>query len=484
MNSYCHILSSCLACRFICFFLIFSLVLTSEAPLSFAKPNLKYASIVIDANSGMVLSQENADRTLFPASLTKIMTMVLVFDALNAKKITPKTRLVASSHSASMPPSKVGLKPGQTISVHDALRILATKSANDIAVVVAENLGGSEIRFARLMNLKARSIGLTNTQFVNASGLHDYRQYSSARDMAKLAKYVIDTYPQYYSIFGLSNYYYGGKSYHNHNRLMRQYKGMDGIKTGYVAASGFNLVSSAKRGNTRLIGVVFGGRTANSRNSHMADLLDRGFKRVKELQIAGNIKTPQIFAHPTDYAAVPVPPKKPGQAEPLPAAVPIEAVSAGVVEQIAEIQSMKAMVVTLSPEPAVVAAPSQQTSFSVTLPEPKPETQQVYHSTASHLSQSEAAADPIIDARVDAASNWQIQIGAYEDRTACNKALYQAMTKLPKQLNKGQTVVFPLRTQDAKWIFRARLAGYTHKEALTACRYFKDCLAIPPSITP
>lgn len=480
MRFHYHILSGSIIRQILCFFLVFSLVLSGAASCSFAKqkknqPNLKYASIVIDAGSGMVLSQENADRSLFPASLTKIMTMVLVFDALDARKITPKTRLVASSHSASMPPSKVGIKPGQSISVHDALRILATKSANDVAVIVAENLGGSELRFARLMNLKARSIGLTNTQFVNASGLHDYRQYSSARDMAKLAKYMIDTYPQYYDIFGISNYYYDGKSYHNHNKLMGQYKGMDGIKTGYVAASGFNLVSSAKRGNVRLIGVVFGGRTAQSRNSHMADLLDRGFKRVTELKIAGQIRPVPAHAAPADYslAAIPLPPRKPGQSSQN-QVFTAESTPAHTTQPMAAILPMKTIVVTADHVPQTAASPT------VNLPSPKPDSRPL-NGAAAQFSRSEPAAAANTP---DQSSNWQIQIGAYEDRAACNKALYQAMTKLPKALNKGQTVVFPLRTPDAKWIFRARLAGYTHQEALAACAHFKDCLAIPPSIAP
>jgi D-alanyl-D-alanine carboxypeptidase len=407
-------------------------------------PNLKYASIVIDADTGMVLSQDNADRSLHPASLTKIMTMVLVFDALESQKISQNSRLVASSFSTSMPPSKLGLKPRETIRVYDALRVLATKSANDVAVIVAENLGGSEARFSQMMNLKARDIGMTGTRFVNASGLHDYRQVSTARDMAKLAKYLIDTYPKYYPIFGIKHYKYEGKVLHNHNRLMNTYQGMDGIKTGYVAASGFNLVASAKRGNTRLVGVVFGGRTTASRNAHMADLLDRGFKRIAEIRTAGYAGTNKL-AHVTPLSSPnpqPLPPKKPL----LYAARPLKT---------QEIQNK-----------------SPQIASSM-------KTLQV-----SPLPNADSVPAPIDNRVEDSSTSWQIQIGAFGDRAATNKALYDAMMKLPKHLNKGKTLVVPLRTEDAQWVFRARLSGYTRSEAIEACNHIKtaakDCLPIAP----
>lgn len=428
-----------------------------------SQPNYKYASIVIDASTGMVLSQENADRSLHPASLTKIMTMALVFDALRSGKITQKTRLVASSHGASMPPSKVGLKPGQSITVHDALRVLATKSANDVAATVAENLGGSESRFAQMMNLKARSIGMTGTRFVNASGLHDVRQVSTARDMARLAKYLIETYPEYYSIFGLTRYQYGGKTLHNHNRLMSTYQGMDGIKTGYVAASGFNLVASARRGNVRLIGVVFGGRTTASRNSHMSDLLDRGFQRYGEIRSAGYKKVDGAISPASVIAAnenIPVPVRKPASWGAVPQASTMEIAKTS--EPMAQIVPQPAMK-TLQVTPPQIAG--QNVLGQIVTPAHKPESA----TPASALAPS---------------GEWQIQIGAYEDRSMTNKALYEAMLQLPRSLNKGKTLVVPLRTADARWVFRARLSGYTRDEAEQACAHLKsrskDCLPIAP----
>ncbi len=475
-----------------------------------AEPTDKYASIVIDAATGMVLSQDNADRGLHPASLTKMMTMTLVFDALGAKKISQKTRLTVSSRGASMPPSKVGLKPRETISIYDALRILATKSANDIAVTVAENLGGSEERFAQLMNLKAREIGMTNTRFVNASGLHDYRQVSSARDMAKLAKYMIDTYPQYYSIFGLKSYKYNGKVFHNHNKLMSTYQGMDGIKTGYVAASGFNLVASAKKGNTRLIGVVFGGQTAASRNAKMASLLDKGFARINEIKRTGYApQSPRLQiaqVEPETMSSIPLPPAKPleyrsGDLNRMPQQV--------VAAQVLPVGGMNSLTVTpQTTVPTPTAAPAQprqdlvnvQSLGSLVIPVGKPDRLSATPNAAIQpnvamnqmnkvVAQSPTPAPTPAPATaqnnpMDYSTNWQIQIGAFEDRASTNKALYDTMVLLPEPLNKGKTLVVPLRTQDAKWVFRARLAGYTREEALDACSHLKtrlkDCLPIAP----
>lgn len=429
------------------------------------QPNNKYASIVIDARTGMVLSQDNADRSLHPASLTKIMTMVLVFDALQSGKITQRSQLIASSKGASMPPSRVGLRPGQTISVYDALRTLATKSANDVAVTIAENLGGSEQRFVMLMNLKARQIGMTNTIFVNASGLHDNRQFSSARDMAKLSKFLIDTYPQYYSIFGIKSYSYGGRILRNHNRLMESYQGMDGIKTGYVAASGFNLVASARRGDARLIGVVFGGKTANSRNEHMRDLLDQGFVKFAQIRTAGNygqsldnVKAPAILPPLTQSGSIALPPRKPGAA---PAPVPTSAPSI----------SATAPATTYSHFAQNNAAPS---------PVPPMKTIGTISASAPNTAAQTLPSQAVNSPNLNSIGDWQIQIGAFADRAGTNQALYAAMSKLPKELNRGKTLVVPLRNSDGSWIFRARLGGYNQTEATQACSYLRDCLTIPP----
>jgi len=236
-----------------------------------------YASIVIDDTTGRVLHEVNADTRNYPASLTKMMTLYMVFDALERGELKMDQKLTVSRHAAAVAPSKLGLLPGQTITVEDAILALITKSANDVAVVVAEALAGSERRFGHEMTSKAKEIGMTRSNFRNASGLPNRHQLSTARDMATLARALIHDFPQYYSLFSTRKFSYEGRSYRNHNRLLGRYDGTDGIKTGYIRASGFNLVASVVRDGRRLVAVVFGGKTARSRDRHIARLLDRGF---------------------------------------------------------------------------------------------------------------------------------------------------------------------------------------------------------------
>lgn len=240
----------------------------------------KYASIVVDAHDGRVVHAENADTRNFPASLTKIMTLYMVFDALDNGSLKLNQRLVASARAAGQPPSKLGLAKGNTITVEEAIKALVTKSANDVATVVAEAIGGSEIAFARKMTTRARTIGMTKTTFRNASGLPNRGQLSTARDMAVLARSMLKTFPHHYHYFSLAAFTYGKQTYSNHNNLLGHYEGTDGIKTGYIRASGFNLVASAERKGTRLIGVVFGGKTQRSRDLHMKTLLNRSWEKA------------------------------------------------------------------------------------------------------------------------------------------------------------------------------------------------------------
>ncbi len=248
-----------------------------------AAPRNKYASIVVDASTGRVLYARHADARRYPASTTKIMTLYMLFEALDRGQVTMNTRFRVSRHAARQPPSKLGLKVGSTIKVRDAMLALVTKSANDVAVVVAEGLGKTESNFARKMTAKARKLGMSKTTFRNASGLPDSRQVTTARDMARLGQAILHHHPRYYQHFSRRAFNYRGVNYRNHNRLLKTYKGMDGIKTGYIRASGYNLVASAKRGRQRLIGVVFGGKSSKSRNKHMVELLDKGF--VKHTKI-------------------------------------------------------------------------------------------------------------------------------------------------------------------------------------------------------
>lgn len=239
-----------------------------------------YASFVIDADSGKVIHSDRADVRNYPASLTKMMTLYVLFESLDRGNVTMATKLPVSARAAKQAPSRLGVAPGETITVENAILALVTKSANDVACVVAESLGGSEPQFAAMMTAKARALGMTQTVFRNASGLPISGQVTSARDMATLARALIKRYPHFYHYFSTREFTYGETKVVTHNRLLLSYEGADGLKTGYIGASGFNLVTSAKRDGRRLVGVVLGGRTSRWRDQHMADLLDASFAQV------------------------------------------------------------------------------------------------------------------------------------------------------------------------------------------------------------
>lgn len=261
-------------------FLLF--VLSSGISFIAGAPSVhaRYAAIVVDADNGRVLHAINPDTRNHPASLTKMMTLYMVFEALESGRLALSEKLVASRRATGVAPSKLGLKKGETITVEDVILALVTKSANDAAVVVAETLGGTEVKFARMMTAKAKELGMRRTTFRNASGLPNRRQRSTARDMAKLARHLIQDFPNQYRYFSRPQYSFRGKKFKNHNSLLRTFPGADGIKTGYIRASGFNLAASATRNGRRLIAVVFGGRTAESRDKLVARLLERGFKKI------------------------------------------------------------------------------------------------------------------------------------------------------------------------------------------------------------
>ena len=242
----------------------------------------KYASLVMDAETGRVIHEINADTRNYPASLTKMMTMYLVFEALESRLWTADSKLRVSARAARQPASRLGLRRGRRITVEDAILALVTKSANDVATVIAENMSGSERSFALKMTAKARKLGMNRTTFRNASGLPHRGQMSTARDMAILARALIRDFPVYYRYFSIDRFAYGGLIHRNHNKLLKSYDGADGIKTGYIRASGFNLVASAQRDGQRVIGVIFGGNSPNSRNVLMTRLLNLGFKALRQ----------------------------------------------------------------------------------------------------------------------------------------------------------------------------------------------------------
>ena len=274
----------------------------------------KYASIVMEEASGRVLFSRNADSLRYPASLTKIMTLYLLFEDIEAGKISLKSRIPVSKRAAGRSPSKLYLKPGQSINAEQAIYALVTKSANDVATAVAEKLAGTERKFAKRMTRKAKSLGMTRTTFMNASGLPNRRQRSTARDMARLAIAIRRDFPQFYKFFSTKSFSWKGRRFKNHNRLLANYSGTDGIKTGYINASGFNLVAAVERRGVRLIGVVFGGKTSRSRDRHMISILDRQFKRAKTITVRAAAAMP---------SALPIaPPRRTADLPEVPATLP------------------------------------------------------------------------------------------------------------------------------------------------------------------
>lgn len=254
-----------------------------------------YAAMVIDARSGEVLHSRNADTRLHPASLTKMMTLYVAFEAIKAGEITLDTKVSISKRAAAEPPSKLGLKAGQRIALRYLIRAAAVKSANDAATAIAEAISGSEAAFARRMNKTAKALGMSRSTFKNAHGLTEAGHLSTARDMTALGRHLLYDYPQYYNLFSRIKTNAGVKEVrHTNRRFLASYKGADGIKTGYTQAAGFNLVASAERGQERVIATVFGGRSTATRNQRVAELLDLGFKRAAS-QVA--IRKPEIPAY-------------------------------------------------------------------------------------------------------------------------------------------------------------------------------------------
>ncbi|TVQ84911.1 MAG: D-alanyl-D-alanine carboxypeptidase [Micavibrio sp.] len=408
-----------------------------------ATANPLYASIVIDAATGQVISERHADKILHPASLTKIMTLYMMFDAMKTGRLHPHQQLPVSQHAASMVPSKLGLAPGTTIRADHAMAALITRSANDVAVVVAEAIGGTEENFGRMMTRKARTLGLRHTVFKNASGLHHPEQVSTARDMAILARSLMYYHPEYYQYFSMREFTYQGTTHRNHNHLMRSYDGMDGIKTGYIRASGFNLVSSAVRDGRRLIGVVFGGRSTQTRNNHMAMLLDNGFAQAERLRLAQFHKTP------------PLPARKPVQAK-------IEVAAAGTAVQ------------------NNFGAQDREKSGGFDMMGLIIGEGDIDMADRDTLKQSVAAiAATDAGLRPDGSNPvWQIQIGAFSSADAARSALNTTISALtPETRQNAIPRILPLQTQRGT-IYRARIAGFTRDGALKTCETMNNCIIV------
>jgi len=250
-----------------------------------------FAALVVDANSGKVLYAKNENELRHPASVTKVMTLYMLFEQLEKGRMTLDTPIRMTAHAASMAPSKLNIRPGATISTEDAIKAIVTKSANDVAAAIADQLGGSEARFAAMMTAKAHSLGMTRTTYANASGLPNPRQITTARDLVLLGRAIQERFPKYYAYFSTHNFRFAGASIRNHNNLLGRLEGVDGIKTGYTAKSGFNLLTSVRRDGQHVVAAVLGGTSAASRDKIMAGLIE------DKIQYASSVKTaPSVFA--------------------------------------------------------------------------------------------------------------------------------------------------------------------------------------------
>jgi len=269
----------------------------------------RYSALVIDASTGNVLVAANPDEPRYPASLTKMMTIYLLFEAVRDHRVSFEDIVPVSPQAASMPPTKLGLLPGMSVTVEQALLGLVTKSANDAAAALGEMMGGTEEQFAQMMTLRAHALGMTHTNFRNASGLPDGDQTTTARDLAILARHLIQDFPQYYHYFSTPYFIFHGRTVMNHQHLLQTYPGADGLKTGYIQASGYNMVTSAVHSDIRLIGVVLGAANGWERDVHMAAILDQGFGRMGvPVEVARHEPAPRIPFIGTAQAAT-LPPR-------------------------------------------------------------------------------------------------------------------------------------------------------------------------------
>ncbi|AEO48637.1 serine-type D-Ala-D-Ala carboxypeptidase [Rhodospirillum rubrum F11] len=419
-----------------------------------------YASIVVDASTGRVLQARNADMRNYPASLTKMMTLYLLFEAIDNGKYTLESRLPVSKWAANQAPSKLGVAAGTGIKVEHAIKALVTKSANDVAVVIAEALGGTEANFSALMTRKAAALGMSQTTFRNASGLPNNGQMTTARDMAVLSMALIRHFPNHYRFFATQSFRFGNRTITTHNHVVREYPGADGLKTGYIQASGFNVASSAVRNGRRLVAVVFGGQTARARDTQMMALLDEGFATLareggsvvqakrKPDAIASIIKAKEPPAADMGSADdAPMPPAyKPGSLT--------ASVSGGRTQQMALATPMRS-----SPAPSAKSAPG---------PRPTP-----------------IARTTPVPSKGAAKGDWGIQVGAYAKSAAATAAANKAIGLLAAEARRQVSPVVVQRKSGSGTIYRARLTGLSNEAAArTACatlvRNDHSCLVVAP----
>jgi D-alanyl-D-alanine carboxypeptidase len=451
-----------------------------------------YASIAVDANTGAVLQATNADSPRHPASLTKIMTLYLLFERLEAGKIKMSTEMPVSAHAAAQEPSKLGLKPGQTIEVETAIRAIVTKSANDVAVIVAEALAGSEEEFARQMTAKARALGMMHTFYRDASGLPNDQQITTARDMAILGRAIQDRFPKFYHYFSTRTFAFHGKVMRNHNHLLGNVDGVDGIKTGYIHDSGFNIVTSVHRGNRHIVAVVFGGRTANARDARMRDLIANtisvaSIKRTAPPVVEG---WETAAARAKDNKVVPAASSADDGKERLiaahaaprsaePAVGSTDPIKPNTVKTFS-VESSAMRTASATPPTDIrklMATPANARSVKVTTVAivKKDPPSAVPDAPAAQPVKVASAGDvvPTTDSGAKPRNGgWMIQVGAFDDEAEAKQRLVAARGRAKDQLDQADSFTERV-AKGEKSLFRARFAGLDKDQAETACKNLK-----------
>ncbi|WP_421726739.1 serine hydrolase [Bauldia sp.] len=456
------------------------------------------AALVVDAKTGKVLYSSNADKRTYPASLTKIMTLYMLFEAMDSGRVNLSTRIPISKHAAGQPPSKLGLKPGQTIAVKDAILSLVTRSANDIAAAIGEYLGGTESGFAADMTRRARQLGMKQTTFRNASGLPNSSQVTTARDMAILGRAIQDRFPHHFHYFKTRTFTYRGQKIGNHNRLLGKITGVDGIKTGYIRASGFNLVTSVNTKDRRVVAVVLGGSSGAARNERMAGLVRKHLPRAST--------GPQLVARimPSggiDIASLPLPRLRPltesdietGAVTSVAAILPPEFQAQGEIPDdliaFVEVKPAKtAAVVPMGSAPSAIedviakAEPMVVVEAPPSVADPKPMAFAAVETPApiadpepmalAAIEAPQPAADPAAMAlAVEAPPGWKIQIAAAPSHAAALELLSRAHASGAAVLADASPYTEPV-VKDAKTLYRARFGGFADKhEARAACAH-------------
>jgi D-alanyl-D-alanine carboxypeptidase len=451
---------------FLSLLLVVALAMTPTTPplVAQSSDNSRYAAIVLDAESGEVLFERHADERRFPASITKVMTLYLAFEALAEGKVKLDDVLTVSARAASEPPSKLGLAAGQTITLDDAMRATAVRSANDMAMVIAEHIGGSQSGFATMMTQKARELGMAQTRYYNPNGLPDSRQVTTARDLSILARAVMRDYPQYYRYFGQHDWVYQGREYRNTNGLLRGSAGYDGLKTGFTNASGYNLAATAVRDGRRLITIVLGGRSTASRNQHVAALMDTGFDLKRARARGETIQIAQTFFEARGFGI------GPDSSGPIHyASVPGDgATGFGSDTEASGGVSYASLAATPPPPARITPAPSDRPA-DVTA---------ILNGGVAPPARAAAPPPPRPQPR-PAAGRWSVQVGAFRDETVARDWLTEVNRRFRSQFSAAERTV-----QNAEGWYRSRFTGMTEQGAQSACAALAErrvtCMVVRP----